>query len=443
MAKKIQLITLGCSKNRVDSEHLLKQIFASGISISPEGEDLATTGVDTVIINTCGFIKDAKKESIDTIFAAVDAKNRGYIKTILVFGCLSQRYAQELKNTIPEVDGFFGAFDSVTVLETLGKNWKSSLNNERLLTTPDHYAFLKISEGCDRVCSYCSIPLIRGPHISVPQEDLIKEAKYLAGNGVKELILVAQDTTYYGVDLYKERRLAGLMESLTKIDGIEWLRVHYSYPAAFPESVLEVMASNPKICNYLDIPLQHVNDKVLSNMRRSVNGAQTRELVRKFREKVPGIILRTTMIVGHPGEDKKAFNELLDFVKEARFERLGAFTYSEEEGTWGAENLKDTIKNSEKEERYNRLMELQAGISMEYNNSRIGSTERVIIDSAGEDVIVARSRNESPEVDGEILIGTESLPDGFLTKNIIGTFVDVEIERADEYDLIGKIVKFN
>lgn len=440
MANKIQLITLGCSKNRVDSEHLLRQIFETGITISPEGENLATANVDTVIINTCGFIKDAKKESIETIFSAVDAKNKGYIKRILVFGCLSQRYADELRNTIPEVDGFYGAFDSESVLKAIGNKWIASLNNERLLTTPKHYAFLKISEGCDRVCSYCSIPLIRGQHKSVPEEALIEEAKYLAGIGVKELILVAQDTTYYGVDLYKERRLAKLMESIAKVDGIEWLRVHYSYPAAFPDSVLEVMAGNPKICNYLDIPLQHINDKVLSNMRRSVNGAETRALVQKFREKVPGIVLRTTMIVGHPGEDKKAFKELLEFVKEAKFERLGAFTYSEEEGTWGADNLKDTIRNSVKEERYNELMELQSGISLEYNNSRVGTREQVIIDSADDGVIVARSRKESPEVDGEILIGIDSVPEGFLTNNIIGTFVNVEIEKGDEYDLVGKIV---
>src|SRR5512133_1847654 len=290
MAKKIQLITLGCSKNRVDSEHLLRQIFETGITISPEGENLDSAGVDTVIINTCGFIKDAKKESIETIFSAVDAKNKGYINRVLVFGCLSQRYAAELRNMIPEVDGFFGAFDSESVMEAIGKDWISSLDNQRFLTTPKHYAFLKISEGCDRICSYCSIPLIRGEHKSVPEEALLEEAKYLAQNGVKELILVAQDTTYYGVDLYKERRLAKLMESLTKVDGIDWLRVHYSYPAAFPESVLEAMAGNPKICNYLDIPLQHINDKVLANMRRSVNGAETRALVRKFREKVPGIV---------------------------------------------------------------------------------------------------------------------------------------------------------
>ncbi len=440
MAIKVQLISLGCSKNRVDSEHLLKQIFSSGIIISPEEEDLRDAGVNCVIINTCGFIKDAKKESIDTIFSAVDAKLRGYIEKIYVFGCLSQRYRDELKDSIPEVDGFFGAFDAKSVLSALGQNWNDSLNNQRYLTTPSHFAYLKISEGCDRICSYCSIPLIRGPHQSVPVESLVEEAGYLSTIGVKELIVVAQDTTYYGVDLYKERKIAQLRNKLSDVQGIEWIRILYSYPAAFPETLIDVMRDNPKVCNYLDIPLQHISDKVLSNMRRSVDGNQTRRLVEKFREKVPGIVLRTTMIVGHPGEDKKAFEELLSFVQEARFERLGAFTYSEEEGTWGAENLKDTISSKVKEERYERLMEIQSKISMEYNMSRIGTLEKVLIDSVNEDVIVARSRKESPEVDGEILIGKDTCPKNFDTGEIIGTFVNVEIEKADEYDLLAKII---
>lgn len=441
MARKVQLVTLGCSKNRVDSEHLLRQMFDTGIQISPEGEDLAVANADTIIINTCGFVKDAKQESIDAIFAAVDAKNRGYVKQVFVFGCLSQRYREELSESIPEVDGFFGAFDSFSVLEVLGEKWNPCLNNQRYLTTPPHYAFLKISEGCDRICSYCSIPLIRGAHISVPEDALLEEARYLAAKGVKELILVAQDTTYYGVDLYKERRLASLMDKLTTVDGIEWLRLHYSYPAAFPEAVLDVMANNPKVCKYLDIPLQHVNDKVLANMRRSVDGATTRALIEKFRKKVPGIVLRTTMIVGHPGEDKRAFRELLGFVEEARFERLGAFTYSEEEGTWGAQNLKDTIRQKEKDERHAELMELQSRISFDFNRSRIGSVEKVIVDSEDDTVFVARSMKESPEVDGEILIGKDTLPKNLSTGNIIGTFVEVEIEKAGEYDLTGKFVK--
>jgi len=356
-------------------------------------------------------------------------------------GVVSQRYREELSESIPEVDGFFGAFDSFSVLEVLGEKWNPCLNNQRYLTTPPHYAFLKISEGCDRICSYCSIPLIRGAHISVPEDALLEEARYLAAKGVKELILVAQDTTYYGVDLYKERRLASLMDKLTTVDGIEWLRLHYSYPAAFPEAVLDVMANNPKVCKYLDIPLQHVNDKVLANMRRSVDGATTRALIEKFRKKVPGIVLRTTMIVGHPGEDKRAFRELLGFVEEARFERLGAFTYSEEEGTWGAQNLKDTIRQKEKDERHAELMELQSRISFDFNRSRIGSVEKVIVDSEDDTVFVARSMKESPEVDGEILIGKDTLPKNLSTGNIIGTFVEVEIEKAGEYDLTGKFVK--
>ena len=440
MVQKIQLVTLGCSKNRVDSEHLLKQIFESGIVISPEEENLAKAGVDVVIINTCGFIKDAKKESIDAILSAIEAKKRGYIKEVHVFGCLSQRYLLELEESIPEVDGFYGAFDAKSVLKALGKEWNTCLETHRYLTTPSHYAYLKISEGCDRICSYCSIPLIRGSHKSVPEEMLLEEAKNLASQGVKELILVAQDTTYYGLDLYNKRRLAPLMEQLSTINGIEWIRLLYSYPAGFPEDVLDIMASNKKICKYMDIPLQHVNDKVLANMRRSINGAETRALVEKFRKRVPDISLRTTMIVGHPGEDKRAFRELLSFVEEAKFERLGAFTYSDEEGTWGASNLRDTIRNREKQERYEMLMELQSGISLNHNLLRVGSLERVIIDYQDDEVFVGRSMKESPEVDGEILIGKEELPRCFETKNIIGTIVDTKIMSAGEYDLTAQIV---
>ncbi|MDP3452455.1 MAG: 30S ribosomal protein S12 methylthiotransferase RimO [Bacteroidales bacterium] len=440
MAEKIQLITLGCSKNRVDSEHLLKQIFESDIEISPEGEDLVKAGVDTLIINTCGFIKDAKEESVEAILEAVEAKRKGLIKRVLVFGCLSQRYRDELKEEIPEVDAFFGAFEIKSVMESLGKRWRSSLQNRRFLTTPSHYGYLKISEGCDRVCSYCSIPLIRGPHTSIPLEDLADEASYLAQTGVKELIVVAQDTTYYGVDLYKERRLANLLETLCATEGIEWVRLLYSYPAAFPESVLDVMATNPKMCKYLDIPLQHVNDKVLANMRRSVDGKTTRALIQKFRERVPGIVLRTTMIVGHPGESNTAFRELTDFISEAKFERLGAFTYSQEEGTWGAQNLKDSVSERIKNERYETLMELQSGISLDFNLSRVGKNERVLVDSFKDGIFIARSMSESPEVDGEILIGSDSLPQGFDPNKIIGTFVDVHIDNADDYDLIAKFI---
>ncbi len=440
MFNRIQLITLGCSKNRVDSEHLLKQIFDSGIEILPQGRELSKERVGAVIINTCGFIKDAKEESVETIFAAVDAKNRGYTKKIFVFGCLSQRYRTELEAEIPEVDGFFGAFDARSVMQALGKGWNSLLNNRRYLTTPPHYAYLKISEGCDRICSYCSIPLIRGTHTSVPLDDLLDEAKHLAESGVKELIVVAQDTTYYGVDQYKERRLAQLLEALCDVDGIEWIRVLYSYPAAFPERVLDVMASNPKMCKYLDIPLQHINDKVLANMRRSVDGESIRSLVKKFRERVPGIVLRTTMIVGHPGEGKGAFEELINFISEAKFERLGAFTYSQEDGTWGANNLNDSISERVKQERYQRLMEVQSHISLDFNLSRKGKIERVLVDSFSDGVFTARSVGESPEVDGEILIGSDIFLNGFNPSKIIGTFVDVRIDSADEYDLTATFV---
>ncbi|MCK9627366.1 MAG: 30S ribosomal protein S12 methylthiotransferase RimO [Bacteroidales bacterium] len=437
--RKIKLITLGCSKNRVDSEHLLRQILANDIEISPENEPLEKAAADTVIINTCGFIKDAKEESIQAILEAAEAKRIGYTSRVLVFGCLSQRYRQELIQSIPEVDGFFGAFDTQQVLEALGSSWDKKYSNQRFLTTPAHYAYLKISEGCDRICSYCSIPLIRGKHISVPQENLVAEAEFLAQKGVKELILVAQDTTYYGVDLYGRRNVAELIDRLSDVKGIEWIRLLYAYPAAFPDDLLDVMANNPKVCKYLDIPLQHISDKVLAKMRRSVDGEQTRRLVEKFRNRVPGITLRTTMIVGHPGEDKRAFEELMTFVSEARFERLGAFTYSEEEGTWGAQNLKDTIRKREKEERYGRLMELQSKISLEYNEARVGTQQRVLIDSETDKYLVARSRSESPEVDGEILIDTSEMTKDYQSKNIIGTFVDVEITGAEEYDLHARM----
>lgn len=440
MVKKIQLITLGCSKNRVDSEHLLKQIYNNSIEICPEGESVERVLPHAMLINTCGFIKDAKEESIEAILTAIEAKKRGYTSAIYVFGCLSQRYRDELKTEIPEVDGFFGAFDISSVLKAIGHNWDESLKNRRYLTTPSHYAYLKISEGCDRVCSYCSIPMIRGGHTSVPIEDLLDEANHLAAEGVKELILVAQDTTYYGLDLYKERRLGYLLNRLCQVDGIEWIRLLYSYPASFPEDVLDVMANNPKICKYLDIPLQHINDKVLTNMRRSHDTAATRGLVKKIRERVPGIALRTTMIVGHPGEGEKAFKELMSFLEEARFERLGAFTYSQEEGTWGAQNLKDSITERVKQQRYEKLMELQSGISLNYNNSRVGGIERVIIDSIRDENFIARSMRESPEVDGEILIDISGVGKNRDVRDLIGTFADVIIDKAGEYDLTARFI---
>lgn len=373
---------------------------------------------------------------MEAIFSAIYAKNEGYIKHIFVFGCLSQRYNKELVADIPEVDAFYGAFDLEAVMNAVGVIINPDLNLKRYLTTPKHYAYLKISEGCDRTCSYCSIPLIRGKHISVPMEDLVQEAKNLAAEGVKELIVIAQDTTYYGLDLYKKRALGELLTKLCQVDGIEWIRLHYSYPAQFPQDVIDVMANNPKICKYLDIPLQHASSKLLKNMRRSIDGKETQRIIDSLREKMPNIVLRTTMIVGHPGEDRVEFNKLLSFVKKNKFERLGAFTYSEEEGTYGAANLPDTVRESTKQKRYNELMELQSNISLSINEARIGTTERVIIDSFTDGVLVGRSMSESPEVDGEILIA----PNTTEPNSLIGNFVNVKITGANEYDLLAELI---
>ena len=435
---RIQLVTLGCSKNRVDSEHLLKQMESAGIEIVDSGYELsAGSKVDAVVLNTCGFIKDAKEESIEAILAAVDAKEHGYVKHICVFGCLSHRYKDELEAEIPEVDGFFGAFDWDGVLKALDVVKDEKLLQQRYLTTPKHYAYLKISEGCDRTCSYCAIPKIRGRHISVPMEELLEEARNLAAMGVRELIVIAQDTTYYGLDLYKRRALGELLSKLCEIEGIEWIRIHYSYPDQFPDDVLEIMASNPKICKYLDIPLQHSSSKVLGMMRRSIDGPQTQAVIDRIREKVPGVVLRTTLIVGHPGEDSREFAKLLAFVERNRFDRLGAFTYSEEEGTYGALHFKDTVRESTKQRRYEELMELQSGISLEANEARVGSVERVIADSFTDGVLVCRSQGESPEVDGEILIG--DLGD-YVPEELIGKFITAKITGANEYDLLAEIV---
>jgi ribosomal protein S12 methylthiotransferase len=438
--KSVQLITLGCSKNRVDSEHLLKQIVGAGVIVVPEEEATADVRPDAILLNTCGFIKDAKEESVEAILEAVEHKRRGETSFVFVFGCLSQRYRRELEEEIPEVDGYHGTFDYPEVLKALGMSWDNSLNNTRLLTTPSHYAYLKISEGCDRICSYCSIPMIRGNHLSVSMEDLVSEATYLASCGVKELIVIAQDTTFYGLDIYGKRRLGDLLDRLSLIDGIQWIRLLYSYPASFPLDVIDVIRDNPKVCNYLDIPLQHINDVVLKNMRRGVDSSQTRRLVDMFRDKIPGIVLRTTMIVGHPGESDNAFKQLMDFVNDVKFERLGAFTYSEEEGTWGALNLPDEIPESVKHERLDRLMELQAGISLDFNQKREGSVQRVLVDSFRDGLFFARSMAESPEVDGEVIVSSAGLPDGLLPKDIIGTFAEVQIDSVDEYDLYARFI---
>ena len=420
--KRIKVITLGCSKNSVDTEHLLSALPADDFRIVQDPP------FDYLLYNTCGFIGDAKEESIQAVLDGVRAKGRGDVSNLVVFGCLSQRYEAQMPSLIPEVDAWFGARDLNPLLRYLGA--PASRFTSRLQENPRGYAYLKVSEGCDRRCSYCAIPFIRGAHRSVPMEDLEAEARQLVSEGVSELILIAQDTTFYGLDLYGRRTLASLLERLSAIDGVERLRIHYSYPTDFPDDVLEQMAHNPKVCKYLDIPLQHISDRVLDNMHRHIDSARTRALINKLREKVPGVVLRTTMIVGHPGEGVKEFAELMDFVREARFERLGAFAYSEEEGTWGAGHLKDDVPEEEKRRRLEELMSLQADISLNYNRSRVGSTVRVLVDDIVNGTLVCRSEGESPEVDGEILVSTTKADEA-----IIGSYIDVRITGADEYDL--------
>ena len=435
----LQVITLGCSKNTVDTEHLLYQVRNS-YEIVPEEE---VRPVDVQLINTCGFIGDAKEQSIEVVLASVQRKKAGEIGRLYVFGCLSQRYMKDMPDLIPEVDGWFGARELDPVVRALGCEPDLSSAHRRVRTDNVHpYAFLKISEGCDRRCSYCAIPHIRGAHRSVPMETLVQEAEALAADGIRELVIIAQDTTYYGLDLYKKRSLAELLRRLSAVEGIEWLRIHYSYPADFPEDVLDEMANNPKVCRYMDIPLQHIADPVLAKMRRNVDGAWTRELIRKMREKVPGVVLRTTMIVGHPGETPYAFRQLLQFVEEARFERLGAFTYSEEEGTYGAGHFEDNISPRTKKMRLSRLMELQRGISLAYNLSRVGTEFKVLVDDFVDGILVCRSEFESPEVDGEILVKyDQDRFDGIEPYSLIGQFLRVKAVSADEYDLTAELVE--
>ena len=432
--QKVRIITLGCSKNTVDTEHILAQLEGS-FEIVPEGDD--RTPVDYLLLNTCGFISDAKEESIQAVLEAVELKKRGLAGKVIAFGCLSQRYAAEMPGLIPEVDAWYGARDLDEVPRALGVTPSAEKATRRYPTAPGPaYAYLKISEGCDRRCSYCAIPLIRGGHRSVPMEALVEEAEMLAAKGVKELILIAQDSTWYGLDLYGERKLAELIRRLSAIGGIEWIRIHYSYPDGFPVDTLGEMASNPKVCKYLDIPLQHIADNVLSKMHRGINGADTRALVRRLRETVPGVVLRTTMIVGHPGEGEAEFEELLDFLREARFERLGAFTYSEEEDTYDARHYPDEVPGEEKKRRLDALMSLQGEISLAFNQSRVGTEERVLVDAYSDGVLVCRSRCESPEVDGEILVKAD-VPE---PEKLVGRMIAVRIDGADEYDLIASMI---
>lgn len=426
---RLRVVTLGCSKNTVDTEHLLAQLPSDRFEIVPDGG-----GVDYLLVNTCGFIGDAKEESIQAVLEAVELKKRGEAEKLAVFGCLSQRYSSELPKEIPEVDAWFGARGLGDILSWLGVSAGPLVS--RYPTGRGSYAYIKVSEGCDRRCSYCAIPYIRGAHHSVPIEDIVTEASSLAAAGAKELILIAQDTTYYGLDIYRKRMLAPLLRELSAIDGVERLRIHYSYPDDFPEDVIAEMADNPKVCRYLDIPLQHISDKVLSMMHRNVDGAWTRALIARMRREIPGVVLRTTMIVGHPGEGEKEFRELLDFVTEARFERLGAFMYSEEEGTYGAKHYRDEVPPEVKRERLDRLMELQRDISLDYNASRVGSIVKVLVDDVLDGgVLVCRSEFESPEVDGEILV--RNCPASVRP----GDFIDVRISEAGDYDLVGEIIK--
>lgn len=433
----LQVITLGCSKNTVDTEHLLHQVQDS-YEIVPEGEDRP---VDVLAINTCGFIGDAKEQSINTILAAAGRKSAGLAGRLIVFGCLSQRYPDQLPDLIPEVDAWYGARELDSLVKGLGCVPNHSGDYLRVRTDRKPYAYLKISEGCNRRCSYCAIPFIRGAHKSVPMPKLVKEAESLAADGVRELIIIAQDTTYYGLDLYGRRALAELLDRLSEVEGIERMRIHYSYPQDFPEDVLDRMANNPKVCRYMDIPLQHISDKVLDNMHRGVDGAWTRALVKKMREKVPGLVLRTTFIVGHPGEGPAEFRELIDFVRETGFQRMGAFTYSEEEGTFGADYLKDSVSARTKKSRLSRLMELQRGISLAYNQSRIGTVQKVLVDAFSHGILICRSEFESPEVDGEILVKYSAADfNGRQPESLVGEFLDVRINGADEYDLTAEVL---
>jgi len=425
---KINVITLGCSKNITDSEVLLRQLDHAKFKISHDAPDL---NQDVVIINTCGFINDAKQESIETILEVISAKKQGLIKKVIVTGCLSARYNDELKKEIPEVDAYFGVNNFKEILEYIGKDFRFDLMDERILTTPSHYAYLKIAEGCDRSCSFCAIPLIRGGHISKPPENIIHEATLLAENGVKELILIAQDLTYYGVDIFQKRALGSLLEELSKVKGIEWIRLQYAYPAAFPMDILKVINSKENICKYLDIPFQHINDSMLKSMNRGIDSRMTYNLIEAIRKEVPGIALRTSLIVGYPGETDREFNELLDFVTEIKFDRLGIFLYSHEEGT-KAYKLKDKVSNKVKQERADILMQLQETISQTKNDELIGKTLKVIIDRKEGEYFIGRTEFDSPEVDNEVLIPDTSI------KNLPGQFKNVKITSAEAFDLFGK-----
>ncbi len=428
--KKINIITLGCSKNVYDSENIMGQLAYNGYEVTHNGNDPS----DIVIINTCGFIHDAKQESIDTILSAIHDKQQGRIEKVYVTGCLSERYKNELPAEIPEVDQYFGTHDMVELLKTFQVDFKHELIGERKLTTPSHFAYLKISEGCDRSCSFCAIPMIRGKHISRSIDSLVLEAKKLAAKGVKELILIAQDLTFYGLDLYGERRLNELLKALVKVEGIEWIRLHYAYPTGFPEEVIDTIAQEEKICNYLDMPLQHINDDLLKSMRRGHTRKVTEKLIEKMRKKIPGVALRTTLIVGYPGETEEKFLELKQWVRESKFDRLGVFTYSHEENTH-AGKLIDDVPKEVKKRRQEEIMDLQAEISLAKNREKIGRIFKVLIDRKEGDYYVGRTEYDSPEVDNEVRVDAAK---HYLE---IGKFANIKITGAEEFDLYGEPVK--
>ena len=432
MSKKINIITLGCSKNTVDSEHLAAQLAAMDYKIVFDSDRL---DADVVVINTCGFIGDAKQESIDTILRAAQLKEEGAISELFVVGCLSQRYADELRPELPEVDDFFGVNDWAGVVERLGAKYRTENETEREISTPSHYAYLKISEGCNWMCGYCAIPLIRGRHKSVPMEALVAEAEKLAEKGVRELMVIAQDTTYYGVDIYGERKLAELLERLCRIEKIEWIRLHYAYPTDFPDEVIEVMAREKKICKYLDIPFQHISDNQLTLMKRRHTKAEALALIEKLRAAIPDIALRTTLLVGYPGETDEDFMELMEFVKTTKFDRLGVFAYSEEEGTYSATRLKDDVEDGVKQERVERIMRLQERVSLANNARRIGQKMRAVIDRKEGDFYIGRSEYDSPEVDQEIIIDSAG------KRLYRGRFYDVEITDCEDYDLYARLLR--
>jgi len=429
-SKKINIVTLGCSKNIVDSEKLLKQLNSGGYEVV-HNADISDAG--TVIVNTCGFINDAKEESVDTILRFVKAQKSGKIENLYVMGCLSERYADALKLEIPEVKKYFGVNDMNDVLAELGVKFRNDLSIERNLTGPGHYAYLKIAEGCDRVCAFCAIPMIRGKYISRPIEELVKEAIHLAENGVKELILIAQDLSYYGLDRYKKQSLSELITELLKIESFEWIRLHYLYPANFPADLIHLIRNNPRICRYIDIPVQHITDNLLDKMRRSHNKNETLAILNKLRDEIPGAVIRTTLIAGHPGETEKDFEELKDFISEFRFDRLGVFAYSHEEDTYSYNKYEDDIPQDTKESRVAELMDIQQGISSELNELTLGKTFKVIIDRKEGEFFIGRTEFDSPEVDQEVLIAEE-----FDLKP--GNFYNILITKATEFDLYGEPV---